>query len=54
MEKVIQCGTLYDEFPQETFHKPHIHNHYELFCFLSGSAKYSIEGNIIHSIQMIF
>lgn len=44
--KVIQCGTLYDEFPLQTRHKPHIHNHYELFCFLSGSAKYSVEGNI--------
>lgn len=46
----IQCGTLCDNSPQDILHKPHIHNHYELFCFLSGSAKYSIEGNI-YSLQ---
>lgn len=33
------------EQPQPAYFSMHTHNHYEVFCFLSGDADYLVEGN---------
>ncbi len=35
-----------DNEPHPDAYKPHIHNYYELYCFVSGDAEYMVEGNI--------
>ncbi len=35
-----------DTDPNVKAHRPHIHNYYELYCFVSGDAEYMVEGNI--------
>lgn len=39
----IRAVKLDDENPVQ---EPHIHNEYEIFCFLAGDAIYSVEGTI--------
>lgn len=36
----------YTKNPDTSMFKMHTHNYYEIFCFLSGKAKYFIEGTI--------
>ncbi len=35
-----------DETPKDGSFQLHIHDYYELFCFVSGKASYMVEGNI--------
>ncbi len=35
-----------DKKPSVTDFHPHIHDYYELFCFVKGDANYSVEGNL--------
>lgn len=39
----VRAVKLDDETPNQA---PHIHNEYEIFCFLAGDAMYSVEGTI--------
>ncbi len=36
----------YTENPDLNMFKTHAHEHYEIFCFISGNARYYVEGNI--------
>jgi len=42
----IRAVKLYDEHPQQEHYRLHVHNAYEIFCFLSGDAMYNVEGNL--------
>ncbi len=47
MEKTsLTVSKSYTELPVLDFFKLHTHDVYELFCFLSGSADYYVEGSI--------
>ena len=45
-EYIINPYKSYTKNPDTSLFKMHTHNEYEIFCFLSGSAKYFIEGTI--------
>ena len=42
----IEAYKIYTEQPDQSIFVPHAHDVFELFCFLSGNAIYSVEGNI--------
>lgn len=42
----IRAQRQYDEKPEQSQFLSHTHEFFEIFYFISGSAKYSIEGNI--------
>lgn len=42
----IESHKMYTEQPEQSIFVPHAHDFFELFCFLSGNALYSVEGNI--------
>lgn len=42
----IEAYKMYTEQPDQSIFVPHAHDVFELFCFLSGNAIYSVEGNI--------
>lgn len=42
----VEAYKLYTEQPEQSVFPPHTHDACELFCFLSGNAVYSVEGNI--------
>lgn len=42
----ITAGKTMDRSPDSTQFRMHIHNNYEIFCFLSGDANYVVEGSI--------
>ncbi len=42
----INATKNYTEKPNIDLFKRHTHDNYEIFCFLSGDAKYFVEGNI--------
>ncbi len=42
----IDAGRRFTEIPSLDMFKMHSHDDYELYCFLSGSAKYYIEGSV--------
>lgn len=42
----LDSNKVYTAEPEPSRFPMHIHNDYELFYFLSGSVKYSVEGNI--------
>lgn len=44
-EYLIQCQRNSDEIPQLDIVHMHAHESYEIYCFLKGDAKYSVEGN---------
>ena len=46
MEPIINAHKDYTEKPDVNLFKTHTHDNYEIFCFLSGDAKYFVEGNI--------
>ena len=46
MQPYIGASMNYTAQPNASMFKNHIHDTYEIFCFVSGSAKYFIEGNI--------
>ncbi len=46
MEPFIEAQKNYTEKPDLNLFKKHTHDNYEIFCFLSGDAKYFVEGNI--------
>ena len=43
---IIDDGKSYTENPNTSMFEMHTHNLYEIFCFLSGKAKYYIEGTV--------
>lgn len=46
MKGYISAGINYTEKPDIKLFKRHTHIDYEIFCFLSGEAKYFVEGNV--------
>ncbi len=46
MPKIIDAGKNYTENPDTRLFKMHAHDGYEVFCFLSGKAKYFVEGTV--------
>lgn len=46
MKPYIAAAKNYTEKPNLSLFKQHTHDNYEIFCFLSGDAKYFVEGNI--------
>ena len=46
MKPHIGSSKGYTEKPNLDLFKRHTHDNYEIFCFLSGDAKYFVEGNI--------
>lgn len=44
-EMILQADYLHDIKPLTKHFSLHFHNCYEIFCFLSGKAQYSVEGN---------
>ena len=46
MNPYINAAKNYTEKPNLALFKRHTHDNYEIFCFLSGDAKYFVEGNI--------
>lgn len=42
----IEAHKMYTEQPNQSIFPPHVHDTFELYCFLSGNAVYSVEGNI--------
>lgn len=46
MEPYISAHKSYTEKPDISLFKKHTHHTYEIFCFLSGDAKYFVEGTI--------
>lgn len=47
MENTIICaGKNYTKHPDTSMFMMHTHEDYEIYCFLKGSAKYFVEGNI--------
>lgn len=42
----VEAYNLYTEQPEQSVFRPHTHDACELYCFLGGSAVYSVEGNI--------
>ncbi len=46
MKPYINAAKNYTEKPNLDLFKRHTHDNYEIFCFLSGNAKYFVEGNI--------
>ena len=45
MDEFIRSNYKVMEMPQASSFSMHTHNHYEIFCFLSGDADYSVEGH---------
>ncbi|MGN0173473.1 MAG: AraC family transcriptional regulator [Acutalibacteraceae bacterium] len=46
MKKCIDSHRNYTQEPDLTMFRMHTHEMYEIYCFLSGNAKYFVEGNI--------
>ncbi len=46
MKPHISAAKNYTEKPNLDLFKRHTHDNYEIFCFVSGNAKYFVEGNI--------
>lgn len=46
MEPLIFAYKNYTKKPALDMFPPHTHDNYEIFCFMSGNAKYFVEGNI--------
>lgn len=46
MEARITAHKNYTQTPDLSMFQRHTHIHYEIFCFMSGNAKYFVEGNI--------
>lgn len=46
IEPYISGTKDYTEKPDLNLFKKHTHSHYEIYCFLSGDAKYFVEGSI--------
>jgi len=46
VEPFIKAKKSYTKEPDINLFKKHTHDNYEIFCFLSGDAKYFVEGNI--------
>lgn len=46
MKPHISASKNYTEKPNIDLFERHTHDNYEIFCFLSGNAKYFVEGNI--------
>ena len=46
MDPYISAAKNYTEKPNLELFKRHTHHNYEIFCFVSGDAKYFVEGNI--------
>ncbi|MDO4743217.1 MAG: AraC family transcriptional regulator [bacterium] len=46
MTPSIYAVKSHEEKPNPTKYAMHTHDNYEIFCFLSGNAKYFVEGNI--------
>lgn len=44
-EYLVRSQRNYDEIPQLDIIHMHAHESYEIYCFLMGDAKYSVEGN---------
>jgi len=44
-ESLISASRTYTEYPKLDIVHMHAHESYEIYCFLSGNAKYSVEGN---------
>jgi len=42
----IHAARTYTEKPRRDMFQLHLHENYELFCFLSGSAQYYVEGTV--------
>lgn len=42
----VHAARTYTEKPRRDMFQLHLHENYELFCFLSGSAQYYVEGTI--------
>ena len=45
MNPYLNATHSYTEKPDLSLFKRHTHDNYEIFCFLSGDAKYFVEGN---------
>lgn len=46
MDVFLCANKNYSENPDLTLFNTHTHDNYEIFCFISGDAKYYVEGNI--------
>ena len=46
MEISLEALKNYTKKPNLDMFNPHTHDNYEIFCFISGNAKYFVEGNI--------
>lgn len=46
MNTIIEPAKNFTESPDPNLFNMHAHDRYEIFCFLSGDAKYFVEGNI--------
>ncbi len=42
----IEPYIMFTEKPEQSIFPPHTHDSFEIFCFLSGDATYSVEGTI--------
>lgn len=45
MTNNIAALKSYDEIPGDNIGQMHAHEYYEIYCFLTGDAQYSVEGN---------
>ena len=48
MTFTLNGNKYYTEKPNLNLFNMHTHDNYEIYCFLSGSAKYFVEGNVYH------
>lgn len=46
MTPFIKAEKSTDQNPNPSMYAMHTHDTYEIFCFLSGNAKYFVEGNV--------
>lgn len=46
MNSIINCSKKLTVSPNMDNFRMHTHDYYEIYCFLSGNAKYFVEGNI--------
>lgn len=46
MQPYLWASKDYSENPDISLFKNHTHEYYEIFCFISGDARYFVEGNI--------
>ena len=44
---ITVSSRYYDKVPDPNLVHMHTHETYELYCFLTGDAKYSVEGNFM-------